>query len=137
MEFSGKTEDLRNESLTEVMAALDILKKEGVILRTTIAASMWPEDDYVMVHNQRDFGAFDCGEFFLNMIKNKEQGDGKLPHPLIPRGTAVVDAFEMDHALRLNFPEEGGVTRFKMLFRRFMCEANDDVDEGKKSEKYN
>ena len=49
----------------------------------------------------------------------------------------VVDAFEMDHALRLNFPEEGGVTRFKMLFRRFMCEANDDVDEGKKSEKYN
>ena len=62
------------------------------------------------------------------MLRNKKRGDGKLPHPLIPRGTAVVNAFEMDHELRVKSPKN--VTH-RILFLNFMSEASNDDDASK------
>ena len=52
---SGITEDIVNESLTEVMAALDILKRIGLKPRVTVVAPGDSEDEYVMSADTRTF----------------------------------------------------------------------------------
>ena len=100
---SGITENIVNESLTEVMAALDILKRIGLKPRVTVVAPGDSDDEYVMSTDANV--PFSWGGFVINMLRNKKRGDGKLPHPLIPRGTAVFNAFEMDHELRVKSPK--------------------------------
>jgi hypothetical protein len=161
--FSGKTDELVTESLKEVFAALKILETALTVKqRTTIAASMWLDEEYVMVHNQKGFGPFDWGGFVANTLRNRKQGDGKLPHPLLPRyvlrfpnptrlfantvqstrltlsfihlrGTAVLNAFEMGHSLRLGVANENGtIGRREMSFLSFVSET-DDANAGAKA----
>lgn len=55
---SGITEDMVNESLTEVMAALDILKRIGLKPRVTVVAPGDSEDEYVMYVMSADTRTF-------------------------------------------------------------------------------
>ena len=135
--------DLVKDSMREVAAALFELQKTknnsvgifaqaravftgGSSLMPTIiwAQSMWPEETPVIWKE----GELDMRTFIDNeLIGRGKKGDGSLPHPLIPRGTAVVDAFELDHDVKVpNSTSDGAIDCYACKYLEQMSEATDE-----------
>lgn len=135
--------DLVKDSMREVAAALFALenKNESVGLfaqaralftggsslmpRAIWTSSMWPEEIPIIWKADE----FDMRTFVNNeLIGRGKKGDGSLPHPLIPRGTSVVNAFEMDHDVKVPNPSPDGksILCFACKYLEQMSEANDE-----------